>query len=156
MIDNRKSSSVGFFLFFAVLLLASILVIVYGTNEKKSLMYSGEYVAQGQDETIDVKYFEDHGEAFKIGANSQGKPVFVDPQVALEALKTDYKTGVNLIKEEFKLAELSDKSYREYLKKGKKVSGGSENAKRQAQFVVEFLEVYDNSFADDFNIKLPY
>ena len=157
MIDNRKSSSVGFFLFFSVLLLASILVIVYGTNEKKSLMYSQEYVVtQGQKETIDAKYFEEHGEAFKIGANANGQPVFVDPQVALEALKNDYKTGVNLIKEEFKLAELSDKSYREYLRKGKKVSGGSENAKRQAAFVVEFLEVYDNSFADDFNIKLPY
>jgi hypothetical protein len=156
MIDNRKSSSVGFFLFFAVLLLASILVIVYGTNEKKSLLYSAEYVAQGQEETVDVQYFEMHGEAFAIGANSQGKAVFKDPEAALEALKTDYQTGVNLIKDEFKLAELTDKSYKEYLKKGKKVSGGSENARKQAEFVVDFLEVYDNSFADDYNIKLPY
>ncbi len=156
MIDNRKSSSVGFFLFFAVLLLASILVIVYGTNEKKSLLYSAEYVAKGQEETIDVEYFEMHGEAFEIGANSQGRPVFKEPDAALEALKNDYKTGVNLIKDEFKLADLSDKSYKEYLKKGKKVSSGSENARKQAEFVVDFLEIYDNSFADDYNIKLPY
>ncbi|MCR5837891.1 MAG: hypothetical protein K6G88_15440 [Lachnospiraceae bacterium] len=156
MIDNRKSSSVGFFLFFAVLLLASILVIVYGTNEKKSLLYSAEYVAREQEETIDVQYFEMNGEAFSIGANSQGKPVFKDPEAALEALKADYQTGVNLIKEEFKLAELTDKSYKEYLRKGKKISNGSENARMQADFVVKFLEVYDNSFADDYNIKLPY
>lgn len=111
-----------------------------------NLQYSQEYIAgtgniQGG---VDTKSFADISSHFEIGANRYGYAVFKNPDAAYARLTKDYKAGINLIQREFKLPPLSQVNYEVYKNLGWQVTSGTEEEQKQANFVTDFMDIYEN------------
>lgn len=120
-------------------------------RKNSQLKYSKEYVT-GKDNIkgdVDVEKFENVSEDFEIGANELGYAVFKNPDKAMSTLKEKYLPAINLIKEEFNLKELSNDTITEYKNYGDQLTKGTKEEKKQAAFVSEFLDIYENSFKDE-------
>ena len=120
-------------------------------RKNSQLKYSKEYVT-GKDNIkgdVDVEKFENVSEDFEIGANELGYAVFKNPDKAMSTLKEKYLSAINLIKEEFNLKELSNDTITEYKNYGNQLTKGTKEEKKQAAFVSEFLDIYENSFKDE-------
>ena len=111
--------------------------------------YVQEYVAGREHGNVKVQDFLDHGEEFAIGADENGKAVFKDPQKAFEALVRDYSDGINLIRDEYKLGPITPRNFYDYMTYGWQVNTGTEESKKQAAFVTQGLDIYENSYDFD-------
>lgn len=117
-----------------------------------------EYVvgAEGILGQVDKEKYESVSEDFAIGADKYGRAVFKNPLVAFKTMKELYSDGLALIAEEQNLAPISKGNYKLYKKFGWQVTSGTEEAQKQAKFVSNFLDIYENSFAKDKpNTDLP-
>lgn len=117
-----------------------------------------EYVvgAEGILGQVDKEKYESVSEDFAIGADKYGRAVFKDPLAAFETMKKLYGDGLALIAEEQNLAPISHSNYNLYKKFGWQATTGTEEAQKQAKFVTNFLDIYENSFAKDKpNTDLP-
>lgn len=134
-------------LLIAIVILSGIIIYrVCYTNT--DLQYSQEYIAGTANikGNVDTQYFSDKGEEFNIGANRYGYAVFKNPDAAFSMLKTDYKDGIKLIQEEFSLQPLSQDNYEIYGTYGWQVTIGTAEEKEQANFITDFMDIYENSF----------
>lgn len=95
---------------------------------------------------VDVESFLKIDQRFEIGADKEGNPVFKDPHKAYQALTEKYSDGIKLIQKEFDLEDLSETSYESYKTYGWQVGTGTEEEQKQAKFVSEFFDIYENSF----------
>ena len=121
-------------------------------NDTVKYPYVQEYII-GQNNikgSVDSKYYIQIDERFEIGANKDGYAVFKKPKLALEALIEKYPDGINLIKTELNLKDLSHKTYPSYKVYGWQTTSGSKLEKEQALFVSKFLDIYENSFEKPF------
>lgn len=135
-----------FLVLFIVIILVLILSACNGNKIKNP--YVKEYVT-GQGNiigTVDKDYYAKINDAFEIGASENGYAVFKDPDAAFKTLKEMYSKGIEVIQNEFNLSKLSQKNYIDYKTYGWQVTTGSAEEKEQAQFVSNFLDVYENSF----------
>jgi len=107
-----------------------------------------EYVvgAEGILGQVDKEKYESVSEYFSIGADKYGRAVFKDPFTAFDTMKELYSEGLTLIAEEQDLSPISHRNYNLYKKFGWQVTTGTEEAQRQAKFVTNFLDIYENSF----------
>ena len=107
-----------------------------------------EYVvgAEGILGQVDKAKYESVSEDFAIGADKYGRAVFKDPRKAFETMKQLYSDGLALIAEEQNLAPISHSNYNLYKKFGWQVTSGTEEAQKQAKFVTNFLDIYENSY----------
>lgn len=110
--------------------------------------YEQEYV-QGQGNikgNVNTSDFFERDERFEIGATKDGYAVFKSPDDAYDALLENYSDGLNLIKEEMKLEDISQKNFQDYKIYGCQVTTGSEKEQKQAHFISSFFDIYENSF----------
>lgn len=107
-----------------------------------------EYIvgAEGILGQVDKEKYESVHEDFAIGADKYGRAVFKNPLKAFDTMKELYTDGLTLIAEEQELAPISQSNYNLYKKFGWQVTSGSEEAQKQARFVTNFLDIYENSF----------
>lgn len=94
----------------------------------------------------DKEKYESVSEDFAIGADKYGRAVFKDPFTAFDTMKELYSEGLTLIAEEQDLSPISQRNYYLYKKFGWQVTTGTEEAQRQAKFITNFLDIYENSF----------
>ncbi|OXT15802.1 hypothetical protein B9K06_18630 [Bacillus sp. OG2] len=85
-------------------------------------------------------------EAYEIGANVEGMPIFKDSKKALKQAKLDYKEAFAAVAEEFDLEPVSDSNYKEYKQYGWQVSVMDKNVQEQGVELSKFLDIYENSF----------
>lgn len=138
------------------LLISSIFIIFFiflgllliGYNSEDKLKYSKEYLIgeKGIKGEVDIDYFKNIDESLEIGANSYGYAVFKNPHNAFTYLEENYVDGINLIKKEFDLEELSESYYELYGVYGSQVTGGNDKEIAEAKFISEFFDIYENSF----------
>lgn len=95
---------------------------------------------------VDAKRFSDIDERFAIGAGADGRAVFKNPKEAFNALTENYADGILLIKSEFDLPDLNQRNYDVYGEYGWQVNGGTDEEREQADFVSDFMDIYENSF----------
>ena len=107
-----------------------------------------EYVvgAEGILGQVDKEKYESVSEDFAIGADKYGRAVFKDPFTAFDTMKELYSEGLTLIAEEQDLSPISQRNYNLYKKFGWQVTTGTEEAQKQAKFITNFLDIYENSF----------
>ena len=107
-----------------------------------------EYVvgAEGILGQVDKEKYESISEDFAIGADKYGRAVFKDPFTAFDTMKELYSEGLTLIAEEQDLSPISQRNYNLYKKFGWQVTTGTEEAQKQAKFITNFLDIYENSF----------
>jgi hypothetical protein len=85
-------------------------------------------------------------EAYDIGANINGMPVFKNPSLALKQAIVDYGDGFEGISKEFQLGEVSKTNYEEYKIYGWQLTTGTQEEKKQGRIISQFFDIYENSF----------
>lgn len=98
---------------------------------------------------VDTAAFEAASPDFAIGADRYGRAVFKDPHLAFQTFEKLYAEGITLIQRSKSLAPLSKENYSQYKKYGFEMTTGTEAEREQAAFVSRFLDIYENSFAED-------
>ena len=95
------------------------------------------------------KHFGD-SDAYEIGANSKGMPVFKNPDKAFRQVKIDYKEGIKAIKKELGvLLGLTKMNFRDYQVYGCQLTNCTEEESSQGRIISSFLDIYENSFDPD-------
>lgn len=146
-IDKKNIACITTFLGI-VMLVIILLFFLEESDKKESYTYSQEYIVGSGNikGNVDKEFFESVSSKFKIGANKQGYAVFKNPDEAIQELQKKYSSGISLIRDEFELEKLSNKTMEEYKELGNQVIGGTEEEKEEASFVSAFLDIYENSF----------
>ena len=87
-------------------------------------------------------------EAYEIGANAKGMPIFKDHKKALQQAQIDYKKGFDTTRVEFNLSPISNKNYKDYMTYAWQIETKDETVKKQGVMVSKFLDIYENSQND--------
>ena len=85
-------------------------------------------------------------DAYALGENSDGIPIFKDTNKTLKQAIIDYEDGFNAIKEQFNLKPISKNTFDEYKTYGWQLNTNDENIKKQGEKITQFLDFYENSF----------
>lgn len=139
------------FCVFIIIVAIGVGFFVHHKSKKVKLEACQEYVIgnPGIKGNVDKAKFEKKSAEFKIGANKYGYAVFKNPKKAMKAFKEKYSIGISAIRIEFDLEELTDDNVIQYKEYGTQLIKGTKKQKRQAAFVSEFLDIYENSFKKD-------
>ena len=84
--------------------------------------------------------------AYKLALNSDNKPVFKDPERALEQAKVDYSDAIGIIKKEHHLLPLSKYYYSAYGSYGWQIVTDDEMISEQGRKLSQLVDIYENSF----------
>lgn len=95
---------------------------------------------------LESNFLKTNNEAYEIGANEDGIPIFKDTDKAFEQILIDYEDGFKAIKEEFELETISKKNYEDYFTYGWQLSSDNEDIKEQGKEITQFFDIYENSF----------
>jgi hypothetical protein len=87
-------------------------------------------------------------EAYEIGANAKGMPIFRNHKKALQQAQIDYKKGFDATVVEYNLKPISNENYRDYKKYAGQLESKDDRVKQQGVMVSKFLDIYENSFND--------
>lgn len=87
-----------------------------------------------------------HNEAYEIGANIEGMPIFKDSKKALDQAKLDYKAGFEAVATEYNIEPISHKNYKDYKVYAWQVPIKNKAVQEQGVEISKFLDIYENSF----------
>ncbi|MCR5785052.1 MAG: hypothetical protein K6G40_05345 [Eubacterium sp.] len=93
---------------------------------------------------INNEYFESWGDEFELVEDESGTISFKDPDAAFEKMVELCGEGLAQIQKEYELDEISKADYEAYKVYGWQLTGGTDEAKKQAAFVSSFLDIYEN------------
>ena len=85
-------------------------------------------------------------EAYALGENSKGMPIFKDTDKALAQAIIDYADGFKAIEEQYNLKPVSKKNRKDYKTYGWQLNTEDENIKKQGGRITQFFDFYENSF----------
>lgn len=88
-------------------------------------------------------------EAYAIGLNDKGMPVFVNPDKAFEQVVIDYREGFKAIQREFYLLPISRLTWENYKAYGWQLTHEDEKIVEQGYEISRFFDIYENSFEID-------
>ena len=86
------------------------------------------------------------GQAYAIGVNAKGKPIFKNPEKALQQALIDYHAGFEAIKEEYHLWPASRLLWKSYHAYGWQLTTENKNIQLQGLQISKFFDIYENSF----------
>lgn len=87
-------------------------------------------------------------DAYKVGKNSLGFPVFVSPDKAWEAFIVDYAEGIEMVKNKCNLKPISKEYYRPYII-GVQLATHPKGSNDDLYCdVAYFIDLYENSFPE--------
>ncbi|MBQ8610863.1 MAG: M56 family metallopeptidase [Oscillospiraceae bacterium] len=85
-------------------------------------------------------------EAYAVGANAYGMPVFEDHRAAYSAFLQDYSRGIEEVRTAWKLDSINKRNYSVYKTYGWQTPCADEELNRQCYQVTLFFDLYENSF----------
>ncbi len=96
-------------------------------------------------EKLNLQFDYQHVEAYKIGADSKGNPVFYEPEKALEQAEKEFAEGFWYLKTEYGLQDVKT-DYEDYETYSWKAETSDEVINSQCEAIGSFLSIYSNSF----------
>ena len=120
-------------------IICSLLILTACTNSPEQVV--GEY-----DTTKLSNTFDQTKEAYLIGANQDGMPIFKDTNKALEQALIDYAEGFSAIQKQFNLDPVNAENWGNYKTYGWQLTTDDENIKKQGSEISQFFDIYENSF----------
>ena len=126
-------------------LLLAVAVFVFASNiSNRPTNVVGGYNTSN----LSGSFLESDNEAYLIGANSEGLPILHNPDLAWEAMLSDYADGLKAIQNSFDLAEITKEDFGFYKAYGMQIDDAySAETIEQCKDVSRFLDIYENSFA---------
>ncbi|WP_285397329.1 hypothetical protein [Lysinibacillus sp. fls2-241-R2A-57] len=85
-------------------------------------------------------------EAYAIGANAKGMPIFKNHKKALQQAQVDYEKGFAATAKEYDLKPISQKNYKDYKTLAWQLETKDETVVQQGVMISKFLDIYENSF----------
>lgn len=85
-------------------------------------------------------------DAYRIGANKFGMPVFADPDAAYEEMKNTCQPGIKALREANDLPDMSKRNLGLYAAMVADTEIQDEELMKNAAFIGAFYDVYENSF----------
>ena len=141
MFKTKKNIIIALWLALTAFLVTSIVFIMPLTSVNTSLSkVVGEY------DTSKLGNSFGESEAYAIGVNVKGMPVFKTPNKAFRQAIVDCKLGFKAIRKEFKLLLVNKLNYPQYGIYGCQLTTGSDEEKRQGRIISQFFDIYENSF----------
>lgn len=90
--------------------------------------------------------FNQSNEAYAIGANKDGMPIFKDTSRAFDQARIDYADGFTAIQEQFNLEPVNGKNWGSYKTYGWQLTTDAEDIQKQGSEITQFFDIYENSF----------
>lgn len=91
-------------------------------------------------------FLKSGNEAYAIGTNKDGMPIFKDTDKAFNQAIIDYTEGFTAIEEEYDLKPISKKNWEEYKTYGWQLNPDNEDVRKQGSQITQFFDIYENSF----------
>lgn len=107
---------------------------------------NGEVVGEYDTSKLGGDFIKSGNDAYNIGANKDGMPIFKDNDKAFNQALIDYADGFLAIQKEFDLKLISKKSWGEYATYGWQLSTDDKDILKQGQEITKFFDIYENSF----------
>ncbi|MGG3798504.1 hypothetical protein [Metabacillus fastidiosus] len=85
-------------------------------------------------------------EAYEIGANAKGMPIFKNHKKALQRVQIDYKKGFDAVEEKYAFKPISEENYKDYKTYAWQLETKDETVIQQGVMITKFLDIYENSF----------
>ncbi len=120
-----------------IILFSFSLILILSSCKNSSGKVTGEY--NGNASLGD-------NEAYYLGENSKGVPIFKNTDEALAQAIIDYADGFKSIEEQFNLKPVSKKNWKDYKTYGWQLKTEDENIKKQGVEISRFFDFYENSF----------
>lgn len=119
--------------------MSSLLIVSACVNSPGQVV--GEY-----DITKLSNVFNQGNEAYSIGANKDGMPIFKDTNKALQQALIDYSDGFTAIQEQFNLDPVNDENWDSYKTYGWQLTTDDESIGKQGSEISQFFDIYENSY----------
>ncbi len=100
-------------------------------------------------------FLQSGNEAYAVGANAYGMPVFEDHRTAYSAFLSEYAAGIEEIRITWGLKPLSRRNYADYKVYGWQTLCTDEELTRQCHQVTLFFDLYENSFDKTVRANVP-
>ncbi|SRR5699024_8201918 len=126
--------------FIMILTICMILMLTACGNSQSKVV--GEYDIS----KLSGDFLGSGNEAYTIGANKQGMPIFKDTDKAFKQVIIDYIEGFTDIEEEYDLKPISKKNWEEYKTYGWQLTTDNEDVRKQGSQITQFFDIYENSF----------
>lgn len=95
-----------------------------------------------------IPAFLDDKDAYALGLNSFGTPVFENPEEAFQQAGIDYASGIEAIQEQFQLEPISPSNWNPYKVYGAQIVLEDAALREECINVSKFFDYYENSFPD--------
>ena len=130
-------------IFCSLLLVVAVFVFASNTSNRPA-----DVVGDYDTSNLSGSFLESENEAYLIGANSEGLPIFHNPDFAWEAMLSDYADGLKAIQNAFDLAEITKEDFGFYKVYGMQVDAADAvDIVEECRDISRFLDIYENSFA---------
>lgn len=126
----------------SLLLLATMLSCTSETSNDPAIVVSDYDVSK-----LAGTFLTSENEAYRIGSNSEGLPVFINTDLAWAAMLNDYADGLSAIQNSFNLAKIEKDDFEFYKLYGAQMDGSADvEISEQCKDISYFLDIYENSF----------
>ncbi len=143
----------GFWIMVAAAAICIVVAVCFLTNPMEEVKnpWVREYEpgTVGMIGQVDKGKFESISEDFAIGADQYGRAVFKDPHKAFRTFTRLFAHSIKEIQTQHHLMPISGKNYAAYKTYGWQTIVDSQELKEQMSFVTSFLDIYENSFAEE-------
>lgn len=126
--------------FIMILTICMILMLTACGNSKSEVV--GEYDIS----KLGGDFLKSGNEAYAIGTNKDGMPIFKDTDKAFNQAIIDYTEGFTAIEEEYDLKPISKKNWEEYKTYGWQLTTDNEDVRKLGSQISQFFDIYENSF----------
>ena len=102
----------------------------------------------GEYDTSELRgdFIKSGNDAYDIGINKDGMPIFKDNDKAFNQALIDYADGFSAIQKEFDLKPIGEKNWEEYKIYGWQLSTDDKDILKQGGEITRFFDIYENSF----------
>jgi len=122
-----------------LLFVCSILLLIACENQSSSAVVGDYNVSE-----LNIDF--GNSDAYEIGANDKGMPIFKNTEKALAQAISDYQVGFEYLASEFNLEPVSHENYEMYKVYGWQTNVSDEMIKQQCIDITGFFDIYENSF----------
>lgn len=127
--------------YFIILLTIYIVLMLTACVNSNSEVVGEYYISK-----LRGDFLKSGNEAYTIGTNKNGMPIFKDTNRAFNQALIDYAYGFVAIQEKYNLKPISNKNWEVYKTYGWQLATGNEYVRKQGSQITQFFDIYENSF----------